>query len=490
MLHATIHSERYYFDITDVLEFARFNATLSGIQRVSLRIIGHLVDKYSSDRIRLIAFHPILRKVVEIDSSFLTGSYSFEQQSFCNHLALHDNFSFKSYLREKYPRRYKRRFHRFRLSILNRVTNGRTFARRGLNIGGSSKHLKPIGLAKDDTVIVLGATWNFDSYLEFLKKEKHETGVRIALFIHDLIPLVAPEHVVDHVPEQFDRWLRFASSFTDKYLVNSENTKKDLEWYLSKVGKQQKNISVVPLAHEFIADQSEALRTHYTDTMLRNKEQYRNSLRVRAHVLNAARLPYVLCVGTFESRKNIWTLVNVWKTLLERVGPNLPRLVLAGKHGWLKEDVDDFLKGTGNLNGYIRFCERPYDFELEFLYRNCLFTVFPSYYEGWGLPIGESLWFKKFVVASSSSSMPEVGGEMADYADPNCFSSIYQAIEKPILDRDYLNSRTQAIKLKYLRTWEIVSEDLWRAIKFGNIQPKDITEYPYNNLDCASKTFG
>jgi len=62
--------------------------------------------------------------------------------------------------------------------------------------------------------------------------------------------------------------------------------------------------------------------------------------------------------------------------------------------------------------------ENPSDEELAYLYKNSLFTVFPSYYEGWGLPIGESLWFGKPVVASNTSSMREVGGMLSTTSIP------------------------------------------------------------------------
>ena len=454
--------KKYHFDITDVLEFARFNATLSGIQRVSLRIIGHLLEQHGRDRIRLIAFHPTLRRVVEIDSTFLHPNYSFNQEDFCKHCNLSSEISLKIYLKKKYMQRNKRRFHRFRLKFLNYATYGQTFAKRGLN--GTSRGLRDAQLCGTDTVIMLGATWNFDTYLLYLKQQTEKSGVKVMLFVHDLIPLVVPEHVVDHVPDQFSQWLRSISEITDSFLVNSYNTKADLSMFLNEAGFGDKEISVVQLAHEFMADGPNTLPEHRTETKLIKLDQYADGLRTRAHVLNAARLPYVLSVGTIESRKNVWSLVNVWKALLDELGPSIPRLVLAGKHGWLKEDVDDFLRGTGHVNGYVRICERPYDFELAYLYRKCLFTVFPSYYEGWGLPIGESLWFGKFVVTSDRSSMPEVGGNMVDYVDPYSFDSMYQSIRKLIVDKDYLQKRTQQIEVRKLRTWKVVSDDLWNAI--------------------------
>ena len=83
----------------------------------------------------------------------------------------------------------------------------------------------------------------------------------------------------------------------------------------------------------------------------------------------------------------------------------------------------------------IAVAETPSDAELAFLYRNCRFTVFPSLYEGWGLPIGESLWFGKLCIASKTSSMPEVGGDLVDYVDPKDADSLQQAILRTFRER-------------------------------------------------------
>jgi hypothetical protein len=108
-----------------------------------------------------------------------------------------------------------------------------------------------------------------------------------------------------------------------------------------------------------------------------------------------------------------------------------------------------------------------------------MFTVFPSYYEGWGLPIGESLWFKKFVVCSSSSSMPEVGGTMVDYVDPHCIISMKTKIKNAILDEEYLKRRTEEIQPAMLRSWDRVATDLMDAA-MAPLQAADSTGRSYS----------
>jgi glycosyltransferase involved in cell wall biosynthesis len=340
---------------------------------------------------------------------------------------------------------------------MNGLTVGSTFKRRNITLK-RAKHPPArmehgLALAPGDSVFLAGASWNFDEYLWNLAQERLRRGIVICHFIHDLIPILTPEHVGDEVPERFGRWLKHLSANTDYFLTNSQATKRDLDAWLDEnnVGVPT---AVLPLAHQF-ADSSRHAPL----------EDAPGDEPVRARVRNAARLPFVLCVGTIESRKNIWTLANVWKRIHAQLGGATPRLIFAGKQGGgLNEDFEDFLKGTGSLYGFIRVVERPNDAELAFLYRKCLFSVFPSYKEGWGLPVGESLWLGRPVVCSNTSSMPEVGGALADYIDPTSWESIERALLRMITDADYRERRTAEIAEAPLRTWSDVADALWHVL--------------------------
>ena len=115
-----------------------------------------------------------------------------------------------------------------------------------------------------------------------------------------------------------------------------------------------------------------------------------------------------LSVGSLEPRKNHRRLLEAYA----RSGSRLP-LVLAGGKGWL---MDDFT-GTGHpagvtLTGYVS------DSELEWLYRNCFGFVYPSLFEGFGMPVLEALALGAPVICSNTTSLPEVAGEAALLVDP------------------------------------------------------------------------
>ena len=164
---------------------------------------------------------------------------------------------------------------------------------------------------------------------------------------------------------------------------------------------------------------------------------------------------YVLFVSTIEIRKNHRLLVRVWQRLLERHGADfVPSLIFAGQIGWLVDGLLAELEASEYLNGKIILLRSLSDAQLRHAYRSCLFTVFPSLCEGWGLPIAESLAHGKFCVASNRTSIPEVGGHLVDYFDPSNEDDALAKIERPLIEPGYLAAREAQLRAEYRpRSW-------------------------------------
>ncbi|MBI4806404.1 MAG: glycosyltransferase family 4 protein [Desulfovibrio sp.] len=121
---------------------------------------------------------------------------------------------------------------------------------------------------------------------------------------------------------------------------------------------------------------------------------------------------YWLCVGTIEPRKNQKALFEALAAL-----PGKRQLVLAGGRGWLMDDMARMVSELGvasrvKLTGYVD------DEELAWLYANCLGFVYPSLFEGFGLPVLEAMSLGAPVITSNVSSLPEVAGDAAILVDP------------------------------------------------------------------------
>ena len=134
-------------------------------------------------------------------------------------------------------------------------------------------------------------------------------------------------------------------------------------------------------------------------------------------------------VGTIEARKNHGGMLRVWRHLINNPPANgVPVLVFAGKSGWLTSDLMQQLENASHLGGKILFVDQPSETQLAALYQHCLFSLYPSLYEGWGLPVTESLCHSKPVAASSSSAIPEAGGNFCCYFDPDNLTDAQEKI--------------------------------------------------------------
>ncbi|MGE4337571.1 MAG: glycosyltransferase, partial [Pigmentiphaga sp.] len=105
------------------------------------------------------------------------------------------------------------------------------------------------------------------------------------------------------------------------------------------------------------------------------------------------------------------TLYRALLDLLARGIDDLPTLVFAGMKGWRIDDLWLSLELDPRVRGRIRVLPHATDADLAALYQNCLFTAFPSQYEGWGLPVAESLAHGKLCLASRNSAIPEIAPE-------------------------------------------------------------------------------
>jgi glycosyltransferase involved in cell wall biosynthesis len=126
---------------------------------------------------------------------------------------------------------------------------------------------------------------------------------------------------------------------------------------------------------------------------------------------------YALAVGTVQPRKNLATLVAAWKILRDRTKDHF-QLVVAGARGWKNTQLDETVRRLGLTGNEIRFLGVVPEEDLPVLYSGSGVFVFPSLYEGFGLPLVEAMACGIPVVASNTSSVPEVVGDAALLVSP------------------------------------------------------------------------
>lgn len=196
-----------------------------------------------------------------------------------------------------------------------------------------------------------------------------------------------------------------------KIITVSHSSKKDLIKYLNIPAT---NISVI----------YEAL----DDSFLSKKSKPLNYL-----------LPdkYILSVGTIEPRKNIITLIDAFQQL--KMEYNVPHeLVIVGRKGWIRNlNIPEKIKSQIHFTGFVS------DDELAGIYESADIFVFPSLYEGFGFPILEAMAMNIPIVASNTSSLPEIGKNACLYAQPSSAESfkenIIKIIKNPQLREELVN---------------------------------------------------
>ena len=241
---------------------------------------------------------------------------------------------------------------------------------------------------------------------------------RGVITIHDLTPIMMPDvHVPGNV-EANRLTLRFAAEQASGILVDSESTRRDL---LTLAPGVEPRTRVVYLAapREFrpVSDREELQRA--------------------LSALGLDRAPYFLFAGVTEPRKNLPGLLRAFATLGREYGEI--RLVIAGPPGWgdlsIPEEaarlgIGDRVIATGGL-------PRP---TLRYLMAGALALVYPSLYEGFGIPPLEAMACGTAVITSNVSSLPEVVGDDAVLVDPRSVEELASAMrllaDDPVLRRD------------------------------------------------------
>ena len=305
--------------------------------------------------------------------------------------------------------------------------------------------------APGDVLLVLGSPWSHPDYAALVRAHRQRYGLRFAMLVYDLIPLRRPEWCDASLVRLFREWIDPMLPLCDKIFAISRATAADVESYSEEHGaKLSTPVIALPIGTGFHYDAA-----HIQAGCHASKHATQSPSRILP-----ATGTYALIVSTIEARKNHQLLFRVWRRLLEDLPEDqVPTLVFAGRVGWLVDDLMRQISNTENLNGKLILVENPTDAELVRLYKGCLFTLFPSFYEGWGLPVTESLAFGKPAVISNRTSLPEAGGVLARSFDPDNLLDAYQVIRNVIEDRSGLASWEQQVIREFASVpWSMTAE--------------------------------
>ena len=302
----------------------------------------------------------------------------------------------------------------------------------------------PLVFPKDGILVNLGSPWGVPNYFLAIREAKRKSNIFYAGFVHDTIPLLHPEYCHGDTAGNYATWLAGVGGHADFMLANAENTKRDFHTALDKIGQAPIPCEVV-FPNGTFAGGSEAAAAEISD-----------------EVQGIIAGPYVLFVGTIEPRKDHLFVLTAWQRLLTELGPvSVPTLVIAGGLGWRCEPVVEFVTETSGLDGKLKMLNKVSDVELQALYRHALYTIYNSRYEGWGLPVTESLSYRKVPVLPRNSSLVESGGKHAIFYETNSQPSFMAVIRELIAWPDILKAREQEIiDNPPIRSWRAIFDEL------------------------------
>jgi glycosyltransferase involved in cell wall biosynthesis len=300
----------------------------------------------------------------------------------------------------------------------------------------------PLALGPGDLVVSGGGGWAVAQGSELVWRLKREQGFRLATLLYDIIPVLFPHYYGPGFPAYFENWTANTIWASDLLLTISEHSRRDLQAYCADRCVPCPPIEVLRLGEDIAPD---------------------NALDAPPADLKPGE-PFSLSVGTVEVRKNHLALYQVWRRLLQ-ARPDAPKLVLVGGKGWLSGDLLYQIDTDPVTAGRVIVLTEVDDGQLLWLYRHCLFTLYPSFYEGWGLPIAESLGHGKYCIASDTSSMPEVGGDLVGGHDPADVPACLRLVEQA-LDPAFRAEREGAIRRRYRpATWADCADQLAAALR-------------------------
>ena len=273
------------------------------------------------------------------------------------------------------------------------------------------RNATPIGMTGVSVLVFLGALWISDA-LMLAARSAQASGVRLVSLLYDLTPVLEAGHTAA-VNNLFERYLSLLLDCASRVPAISASSRRDFENY----------------AHERGRRAPEGQVTRLPCGLGPSGDKPRDNPWPR---------PYALFVGTVESRKNHVLALRAWKRLIELNGVDeTPDLVCIGRLGWhASEFLREYVFSKG-LNGKVSVLSSSLDDgELAAFYEHAEFTVYPSRYEGWGLPVSESLAFGKVPVIARTSSLPEAGLDLAVYFESDNLDSFVAAVQESVMSRE------------------------------------------------------
>jgi glycosyltransferase involved in cell wall biosynthesis len=303
---------------------------------------------------------------------------------------------------------------------------------------------------RDDVLVCAGSGWGHTN-IESLSELKSRIGFRMVLLCHDLIPLIFPHFFRVHDVAAFRHYMDRALAIADQIVVNSRKVETDCRAYCAQQGIAGPNVSMASFGCDVPA----------------------------VHATVQAQLPaglspgrFALLVSTIEPRKGHRLLYRTWRRLVAQGVPQAAgfKLVFAGRPGWMVDDLLADIRGDAQIAGQLLMIHDAGDEMLAALYDGAAFCVYPSVYEGYGLPVIEAFSRGKAVLTSSGGALLEFAQGLSPCLDPTdeqaWYDTMRQWIESPQVRLPY----EREIRVRFRHpTWSEAAAGFFDTVFAANV---------------------
>lgn len=303
----------------------------------------------------------------------------------------------------------------------------------------------PVRVGPEAVLLVFGSPWVSENYIESILRCRVR-GARVVSLVYDLIPSRLPAMFDLPTKKRFERVLAAYAAISDAVMAISRFTGEEFSSFCREQGLQQHQPTPIRLASSLHKSAGRTPSAH--------------------DGIDGTTKPYVMLVSTVEGRKGHSLALDVWERLIRDLGSEkTPRLVFVGRPGWNSQSTFERLSATNYLGGLVSLKSNVSDAQLATLYDRALFTIYPSTYEGWGLPVGESLGFGTPVIAAENTSIPEVGGDAVQYFPTGDAEALYQQTRAWIEDNELRAQWVERARNWREDTWLEVAERAWNVVE-------------------------
>lgn len=296
-------------------------------------------------------------------------------------------------------------------------------------------------IGSSDCFLDMDSVWN--SYFlrrQHLYPQLKSQGAKIGTLVHDVIPVTHPQYCHQDTVFHFLPYLAAVLQYDDFIIVTTQATKDQIHNLFISCSIEPVPIYVVPLGSNF--QPVSKITSHNVGN------------DVKRFVQSGS---YLMMMGTLEPRKNHRFLLDAWDEGLNKTPLNI---VIAGRIGWNIEDFVERLKKHSDFDKRIFFVEGPSDSEVGYLYQNAYAVVFPTFEEGFGLPIIEAFHYGRPVFASDIPVCREVGGKYAEYFSLNSPKELVSLVKKYLDSPKNYEKMKQQIQCYHALSWDEVANML------------------------------